>query len=143
MMHVKVQFVIKLMMVYNVMSLIDIVYLNGACDVGVGGNTIRLASRFAMSANGMSKYFQDFVMIHFHKNKTKLDNNKEKESNKAFHLANTGMDDSKQDFNKNIHADEEITSKSVELLMDVALRESVIVATFKLPTNMDMKNIEC
>ena len=82
-------------------------------------------------------------MIHYHKNKTKLDNNKEKESNKVFHLANTRTGDSKQDFNKNINADEEITSKSVELLMDVALRESVIVATCKLPTNMDMKNIEC
>ena len=43
--------------VYNVMSLIDIVYLNGACDVGVGGNASRLASRFAMSANEMSKLF--------------------------------------------------------------------------------------
>ena len=79
-----------------------------------------------------------------------MDNKKEKESNKAFYLANTGMDDSKQDSNKNIYTDEEITSKSVELSMD-ALRESVVVATFNLhkalgdylPTNMEMKKIEC
>ena len=57
--------------------------------------------------------------------------NKEKESNKAFYLANTGMDDSKEDSNKNIDTDEEITSKSVELSMDVALPESVFEATFK------------
>ena len=36
-----------------------------------------------------------------------------------------------QDSNKNIYTDEEITSKSVELLIDVALPESVVEATFK------------
>ena len=41
------------------------------------------------------------------------------------------MDDLKQDSNKNIYTDEEITSKSVELLMDVALPESVTKETCK------------
>ena len=39
----------------------------------------------------------------------------------------TGMDDLKQDSNKIIYADEEITSQSVKLLMDVAIPESVIL----------------
>ena len=41
------------------------------------------------------------------------------------------MDDLKQDSNINIHTDEEVTSKSVELLIGVALPESVIEATFQ------------
>ena len=71
-------------------------------------------------------------MIHYRQKQKEIEQfNKEKESNKAFYLANTGMDDSKQDSNKNIYTDKETTSKSVELLMDVALPESVIEATFK------------